>query len=95
MACHFSLLILCNHSLPFSVMAIEKQKNAQAYDNYSYEYTLLKPFAKKHDMYDNDHLGGSVKFPSKNVRHTISMLSSSERVMSSRRHTTKSQSVFD
>mmetsp|Transcript_30124 Transcript_30124/g.54594 ORF Transcript_30124/g.54594 Transcript_30124/m.54594 type:complete len:469 (+) Transcript_30124:101-1507(+) len=73
------------------VMAIEKQKNAQAYDNYSYEYTLLKPFAKKHDMkHGNDDLDAStrsVKFRSKSVRHSISMLSSSERVMSSRRAT--------
>jgi hypothetical protein len=31
----------------FSVKAIEKQNNAHIYEDYSYEYTLLKPFTKK------------------------------------------------
>lgn len=32
---------------PISVKAIEKQNNAHIYEDYSYEYTLLKPFTKK------------------------------------------------
>lgn len=38
----------CNFlSPPISVKAIEKQNNAHIYEDYSYEYTLLKPFTKK------------------------------------------------
>lgn len=33
----------------FSLEAIGKQKNADIYAEYSYEYTILKPFAKKPD----------------------------------------------
>lgn len=35
--------------------AIEKQKNAAAYDDFSYDYTLLKPFMQKNDMQCNDN----------------------------------------
>eukprot|EP00571_Detonula_confervacea_P016967 CAMPEP_0172302390 /NCGR_PEP_ID=MMETSP1058-20130122/4086_1 /TAXON_ID=83371 /ORGANISM="Detonula confervacea, Strain CCMP 353" /LENGTH=474 /DNA_ID=CAMNT_0013012833 /DNA_START=120 /DNA_END=1544 /DNA_ORIENTATION=- len=82
------------------VMAIEKQKNANTYDNYSYDYTLLKPFTHKHDhansYNDVDSSTRSVRVRSSNKFDLSSRnLSSSVRVSSNRKkNMNKSQSVY-
>lgn len=80
------------------VTAIDRQKNAAAYDSYSYEYTLLKPFTVKHDAgnaYDDaDASTRSVKI-SKNKGFSSKNLASSDRFPSKKRmNMNKTQSVY-
>mmetsp|Transcript_18866 Transcript_18866/g.39697 ORF Transcript_18866/g.39697 Transcript_18866/m.39697 type:complete len:476 (-) Transcript_18866:331-1758(-) len=46
---------------PECVAAIEKQKNAHAYENFSYEYTLLKAFCSKEEPKEAEYVDRSLK----------------------------------
>ena len=50
---HSSIMPMQCHTI-FSVAAIEKQKSAHVYEDYSYDYTLVKPFSEKHDVTKED-----------------------------------------
>jgi len=82
------------------VAAIDKQKNAQAYDNYSYEYTLLNGFTIKQDpgnAYDDADASTRSAKVTKKIIFSSSRnfnLSSSERMVSKRRNMNKSSSVY-
>ncbi|KAL7534491.1 hypothetical protein ACHAXR_007223 [Thalassiosira sp. AJA248-18] len=83
------------------VVAIEKQKNADKYDNYSYEYTVLKHFTESQDSaYSGEAdaknaLSSSVKFLPKKLQASTRDLSSSESWNRSKRNNmAKSKSVF-
>jgi len=72
-----------------SVKAIEKQSNAQVYEDYSYEYTLLKPFTVKPPengaVYnDADQSTKSVKVQKKSIALSSRNLNASARYASSR-----------
>ena len=90
-----------------SVSAIKKQKNAQMYETYSYEYPLLKPFVEKHEGGETpgrqgpaSQMASSMRFTTKTDRKSDlggsfrdrSPLSMSERVKSVRRMS-RAQSV--
>ena len=69
--------------------AIEKQSNAQVYEDYSYEYTLLKPFTVKPPengaVYnDADQSTKSVKVQKKSIALSSRNLNASARYASSR-----------
>lgn len=78
--------------------AIEQQKNAQAYNDYPYEYTLLQPFSQKPsyyggNYYDADGSSKSIRSTSRSTRSAVKMvtgdtsavLCASDRVMRNRR----------
>ena len=91
-----------------SVSAIKKQKNAQMYEAYSYEYTHLKPFVEKHEgggtpgrQDPASQMASSMRFTTKTDRKSDlggsfradrSPLSMSERVKSVRKMS-RAQSV--
>ncbi|KAL7527764.1 hypothetical protein ACHAWF_002299, partial [Thalassiosira exigua] len=74
------------------VAAIDKQKGANDYDGYSYEYTLLKPFTEKHDLQaskaTSNNFSTSVKNLSKAFNTPVDLNSSNRRSQ-----TRKTQSV--
>mmetsp|Transcript_50578 Transcript_50578/g.107744 ORF Transcript_50578/g.107744 Transcript_50578/m.107744 type:complete len:482 (+) Transcript_50578:129-1574(+) len=86
---------------PDCVAAIEKQKNAEVYDDYSYEYTMLKPFTKQagtshggNDDPDSSNHSAKSDRMSKNANLSSRMLSSAPKFPSKRGAMRKSQSVY-
>jgi len=85
---------------PETIAAIEKQKNANLYDDYSYDYPLLKPFTTRPDeaAQDDDDVDSStrsVKVSKKKFLESARDLSSSESFRKPRRlNMGKSQSVY-
>lgn len=83
------------------VAAIQKQKNAQAYDSYSYDYTLLKQFTKNrgpkddgnHDLTSASSSSRSFKI-SKNIQHLSSRRMTSGDFTRKRTSMSKTQSVY-
>ena len=107
-SCHYFLLLTVKVLLPsnhcilvISISAIEKQKSADTYENYSYEYTLLKPFTVNHQgkqfekcMNTSDHVNGQVSKKSSNAFSSRNLSSSARFGSRKMKMSSKAQSTY-
>ena len=82
----FAHLVLSTRlHFPFSLEEIAKQKDAQTYDHYSYEYTRLEPFTKKQHHSDTGDtaytLNTSVRVATKKNRKPFNENASAPRTL--------------
>ena len=107
-SCHYFLLLTVKVLLPsnhcilvISISAIEKQKSAHTYENYSYEYTMLKPFTVNHEgkqfekcMNTSDHVNGQVSKKSSNAFSSRNLSSSARFGSRKMKMSSKAQSTY-